>query len=209
MKETVTLLLIGYGYVARATARAAARRGARVIATTRSDDTAREIEAAGFAAAPCDPATREGAERLRALALEATHIISSVPPGRGGDPVLTALEGQTLDHAWLGYLSTTGVYGDRQGGWAFEWEIPTPGTGPIGPARRGRSGLDGQRRAPLPALGHLWSGPLGVRSPARGPGAPHRQSRTGLFAHPCRGHCRMPVPGDGPARPHRRLQSVR
>lgn len=127
MKETVTLLLIGYGYVARATARATASRGARVIATTRSRDTAQEIDAAGFTPALCDPATAEGAGTLLSLVREATHIISSVPPGRGGDPVLAALSGAPPDHAWTGYLSTTGVYGDRQGGWAFEWETPTPG----------------------------------------------------------------------------------
>jgi nucleoside-diphosphate-sugar epimerase len=34
---------------------------------------------------------------------------------------------KTLNGKWLGYLSTTGVYGDRQGGWAFEYEPVSPG----------------------------------------------------------------------------------
>lgn len=126
MPETTTGLLIGYGYVAKATARALNARGAHVIATTRSSETAREIEAGGFEALVCDPATPEGAEALRGAICRASHVISSVPPGQSGDPVLPALERADLSKVWLGYLSTTGVYGDRKGGWSFEWETPTP-----------------------------------------------------------------------------------
>jgi hypothetical protein len=52
----------------------------------------------------------------------ATHILSSVPPANNADPVLT-LHGEALaawNGQWLGYLSTTGVYGDTQGGWVDE-----------------------------------------------------------------------------------------
>lgn len=49
----------------------------------------------------------------------ATYVLSSVPPGPNGDPVIAA-HGDDLaamkDLRWVGYLSTTGVYGDRQGG---------------------------------------------------------------------------------------------
>jgi nucleoside-diphosphate-sugar epimerase len=52
-----------------------------------------------------------------------THLLVSVPPGLAGDPVL-AVHGDDIagieDLAWLGYLSTTGVYGDRGGGWVDE-----------------------------------------------------------------------------------------
>ena len=48
-----------------------------------------------------------------------THLMSSVPPGEAGDPVI-ALHGADIARngglQWAGYLSTTGVYGDRQGG---------------------------------------------------------------------------------------------
>jgi len=54
----------------------------------------------------------------------ATHLLVSVPPDAAGDPVLAqhggdigTLAGQL---SWLGYLSTTGVYGDRGGGWVDE-----------------------------------------------------------------------------------------
>ncbi|MEH3105827.1 MAG: SDR family NAD(P)-dependent oxidoreductase [Sphingomonas fennica] len=52
----------------------------------------------------------------------ATHILSSVPPEGEGDPVLR-LHGAALAAApagWIGYLSSTGVYGDAGGGWVDE-----------------------------------------------------------------------------------------
>ena len=52
-----------------------------------------------------------------------THLLSSVPPDAEGDPVLAA-HGGTIAALpgvrWAGYLSTVGVYGDRQGGWVDE-----------------------------------------------------------------------------------------
>lgn len=58
----------------------------------------------------------------------ATHILSSVPPDDQGDPVLRR-HGAALaaSGAWLGYLSSTGVYGDTGGAWVDE-SAPT-GTG--------------------------------------------------------------------------------
>lgn len=53
----------------------------------------------------------------------ATHILSSVPPmSEGGDPVLMAY-GDALVASragWMGYLSSTGVYGDTGGAWVDE-----------------------------------------------------------------------------------------
>ena len=54
-------------------------------------------------------------------------VLACAPPGEAGDPFLPALPAETLSGKWLGYLSTTGVYGDRQGGWAFEYEPVSPG----------------------------------------------------------------------------------
>jgi nucleoside-diphosphate-sugar epimerase len=50
---------------------------------------------------------------------QATHILSSVPPVADGDPVLNAY-GDILHGQWLGYLSSTGVYGDTGGAWVDE-----------------------------------------------------------------------------------------
>ncbi|HWI87422.1 MAG TPA: SDR family NAD(P)-dependent oxidoreductase [Sphingomonas sp.] len=56
---------------------------------------------------------------LEALA-KATHLISTVPPGADGDPVLAA-HGETIGRiGWIGYLSSTGVYGDTRGAWIDE-----------------------------------------------------------------------------------------
>ena len=58
-----------------------------------------------------------------------THILSSVPPDEDGDPVLD-MHGQELADMsglqWVGYLSTTGVYGDCEGGWVDEESPPNP-----------------------------------------------------------------------------------
>ena len=56
------------------------------------------------------------------LALDgATHIVSSVPPMADGDPVLMAYgEAIRTSSAWIGYLSSTGVYGDAGGAWVDE-----------------------------------------------------------------------------------------
>lgn len=61
----------------------------------------------------------------------ASHILSSVPPADDVDPVL-ATYGEAIRIAparWIGYLSSTGVYGDTGGAWADE-------TAPIGGGRR-------------------------------------------------------------------------
>lgn len=121
-------LLIGYGYVARATARRLTAAGWAVSATARSDQAAAAIEADGVAVVRADPAAPAGRASLRAAAEAHDAAISSVPPGPDGDPVLRPLRGLRPDQLWLGYLSTTGVYGDRQGGWSFERDELNPGS---------------------------------------------------------------------------------
>ena len=67
------------------------------------------------------------------VALEnATHILSSVPPsGEGGDPVLSRYGAAIADSkaSWVGYLSSTGVYGDTEGAWVDE-SAPVAGRRP-------------------------------------------------------------------------------
>ena len=61
-----------------------------------------------------------------------THILLSIPPDEDGDPVFDHHGGDLGSLSklkWLGYLSTTGVYGDRDGGWVDE-------TTPVAPAHR-------------------------------------------------------------------------
>ena len=66
---------------------------------------------------------------VHAALAQASHVLSSVPPGRDGrDPVLDAY-GAALGAGWIGYLSSTGVYGDCGGAFVDE-------TAPIGHGRR-------------------------------------------------------------------------
>ena len=58
-----------------------------------------------------------------------THILSCIPPDKNGnDPVLEILQSklQDLPLEWVGYLSTTGVYGNTAGGWVSEIDQPNP-----------------------------------------------------------------------------------
>lgn len=74
----------------------------------------------------------EDREAVLAALAGASHVLSSVPPAReGGDPVLDAY-GDALRAApaeWIGYLSSTGVYGDTGGAWVDE-------TAEVGSGRR-------------------------------------------------------------------------
>ena len=58
-----------------------------------------------------------------------THILSCIPPDKNGkDPVLGILQNKlkSLSLEWVGYLSTTGVYGNTKGDWVFETDQPNP-----------------------------------------------------------------------------------
>lgn len=114
---TQTLTLIGLGYAGRALAELAMRGGWRVVATAR--DPARVAAPRGVEVVPfADDAA------LRA----ATHLVATAPPGPEGDPVWAA-HGEALRAAplrWVGYISTTGVYGDRGGAWVDETTPPAP-----------------------------------------------------------------------------------
>jgi len=58
-----------------------------------------------------------------------THILSCIPPDKNGnDPVLSSLKNKlkSLSLEWVGYLSTTGVYGDTKGDWVSEIHEPNP-----------------------------------------------------------------------------------
>jgi nucleoside-diphosphate-sugar epimerase len=119
-----TLLSIGHGYSAAALARRLIPAGWRVIGTTRD-----QAKAARFAAEGVTSVAWPLADPDRILA-EADAVLSSVPPCADGDPVLEAL-GPALaaaDLCWIGYLSTTGVYGDHAGGWVDETSPVAPST---------------------------------------------------------------------------------
>lgn len=107
------LFCFGLGFSALALIDRLRPDGWTVAGTCRTEAKCREMAARGIAAhlfdgsAPLEPAALAGA----------THILVSAPPGRDGDPVLRHHADQLrgLTPAWIGYLSTTGVYGDTGG----------------------------------------------------------------------------------------------
>jgi nucleoside-diphosphate-sugar epimerase len=119
------LFCFGLGYSALALARVLAVAGWTVAGTSRSAKTAAELRTQGFAVTVFD---RD--QPLPAAALHgATHVLVSIPPDAEGDPVLDRHGGDIAalpGVAWLGYLSTTGVYGDRGGGWVDEGSALSP-----------------------------------------------------------------------------------
>ena len=157
---TGTLLSLGHGYSAQALARRLIPLGWRVIGTTRSAG-----RAAALAFGGVEPRIWPGTDIGPALA-RATHLLTSVAPDAAGDPVLRA-EGVRIGAArhlaWVGYLSTTGVYGDHAGAWVDETTPLTPTT------ERGRARV--QAEAEWAALGlplHIFR-LAGIYGPGRGP----------------------------------------
>lgn len=118
---TSQVFIFGAGYSAKAFTRAMPQPGARIAGTTRSPEKFPALRAAGI-----DPLLFDGEltpEIERALA-GATHLVVSIGPDEAGDPVLNAartfIAGKMPNLAWIGYLSTVGVYGDHGGGWVDE-----------------------------------------------------------------------------------------
>jgi nucleoside-diphosphate-sugar epimerase len=119
------LFCFGLGYSARALAGELAAEGWSVAGTCQTAERRAELAAAGFAMFLLDrgrPLDDDG----RAALARATHVLSSVPPDAAGDAVLdqhardiAAAPGL----AWVGYLSTVGVYGDA-GGTVVDEDFP-------------------------------------------------------------------------------------
>ncbi len=157
-----TLLSLGHGYSAAALARLLLPRGWRVVGTARSPERLREVGATGVEARPWP-----GSD-LRDAFAEATHLLTSVAPDEAGDPVLRSLGEEVARAAprlaWAGYLSTTGVYGDRQGGWVDEGSDLRPATA------RGRARVEAEAawRA-VPGLPLHVFRLAGIYGPGRGP----------------------------------------
>lgn len=157
-----TLLSFGHGYSAKALARRLVPLGWRVIGTTRSEEKAADLSQTGI-----EPRIWPGANMTPALDA-ATHVLLSAAPGEDGDPVLNAFRQDIADRAgqfeWVGYLSTTGVYGDHGGDWVDEDTPLTPAT------KRGiarvKAEADWQSIPDLPL--HIFR-LAGIYGPGRGP----------------------------------------
>ena len=120
------LLSFGHGYSAQALGALLLSEDWQVIGTTRSKDKAEALRTTGVT-----PILWPGQDISTYLA-KATHLLISAGPNEAGDPVLAVLRDQISARAsslkWVGYLSTTGVYGDHQGAWVDENTPLTPST---------------------------------------------------------------------------------
>jgi nucleoside-diphosphate-sugar epimerase len=122
--DAPVLLTLGHGYVANSLAAAWIARGGTVVATSRSPQTRARLGAAGLQAIEPLP------DALRSVRARVGAIVCSVPPDAEGCPGWRALQaaGGPIAGVWMAVFSTTGVYGDRGGGWAFEEDSPAPGS---------------------------------------------------------------------------------
>lgn len=104
----IKLFIFGMGYSSQWVAKAVRDRGGQVIGTTR-DGRAESLDFADH-------------DRVEKALADATHILSSVPPLNESDPVLDRYGAAIRQsHArWIGYFSSTGVYGHTGGAWVDE-----------------------------------------------------------------------------------------
>ncbi|UWP95383.1 SDR family oxidoreductase [Aliiroseovarius crassostreae] len=150
------LFIFGYGYSARALARVLEPQGWRVTGTSRDGQ---------------GGTIRWPGEDISDALASATHLLISAGPDAEGDPALRGAGAEIIANAsrlkWVGYLSTTGVYGDHQGGWVDEATPLTPAT------RRGQMRVEAEsawqevaREHGLPL--HIFR-LAGIYGPGRGP----------------------------------------
>ncbi len=157
MPDPLTLYCAGYGYSADGLAKRLIAKGWRVKGTTSRDAKRAEMAALGVEAVAWPPSSDD----LEGV----THLLVSAGPDEGGDPTLReardVIAGASFD--WVGYLSTTGVYGDHGGGWVDEDTPLTPST------KRGELRVKAEaewRALSLPL--HIFR-LAGIYGPGRGP----------------------------------------
>ena len=117
-----SVICLGFGYSARALAPLlVAQGGWKILGTSRSGGRRDGVACLAWPGTDMQPYLDE-----------ASHLLISAGPGAEGDPVLNELKdeiaGRRDQFEWVGYLSTTGVYGDHQGGWVDETTPLSPST---------------------------------------------------------------------------------
>jgi len=132
------IIIFGFGYTASFLAKKLAKLGFYITGTSRNKD------CIGFhhKETPYELIHFDTVDMVNQLE-SATHVLVSIPPTEiVGDPVLSAYKELLKKHAdhikWLGYLSSTGVYGDHQGRWVNE------GSASISPGKQGALRLDAE-----------------------------------------------------------------
>lgn len=153
------MLSIGHGFSAKALGRKLTSEGWTIYGTTRSEAKAENLRAQGI-----HPILWPETDLVPYIH-KATHLLTSVSPNTDGDPVLNAhgVDIKNSDFEWVGYLSTTGVYGNHDGAWVDETTPLTPST------KRGEMRRDAEAAwADLGVPLHIFR-LAGIYGPGRGP----------------------------------------
>ena len=119
---TGRLFIVGLGFSGLEIAKLARSAGWHVAGTCRTDEKAERLRRLGIEAHRFDGSAPPSDGALA----DATHVLCTVAPGTTGDPALQAIATWPRSVGWFGYLSTTGVYGDRDGAWVDETARPQP-----------------------------------------------------------------------------------
>lgn len=112
------LFCFGLGYVGTALSESLLQSGWKVSGTVRTEDKRAKLIAKGF-----EVFCEQELAAIESAIQSASHILITVPPTREGDASLLAhqsIVSALPDLRWLGYLSSTIVYGDKQGAWVDE-----------------------------------------------------------------------------------------
>ncbi len=129
------LMCLGMGYSAQALAKKLGVADWAISGTARDPDAFRALGRDGVSALRFDGADAD--EAVFDAVAKASHVLISIPPDGEGDPAFrvfadTIAANKNLE--WVGYLSTTGVYGDTQGRMVDEKAALNP-SGPRGQRR--------------------------------------------------------------------------
>ena len=120
------LFCFGLGYVGVALAKKLLSIGWQVSGTVRTSEKAKTLKNLGINAYIFDGALGDTVilDQINA----SSHLISTIAPTEKGDLVINAYKNPLKEtkKSWVGYLSTTGVYGDHKGGWVDENTPPNP-----------------------------------------------------------------------------------
>jgi nucleoside-diphosphate-sugar epimerase len=125
------LLILGCGYVGEKLAKACLEQGIRVVGTTRCALREKELNTLGIQAVLAD-----SPEMLSDVILASCEaVLDSIPLERSGQKFragqvnwIPKLVHRLQQVKWIGYLSSTGVYGDADGAWVDESWPCKPGS---------------------------------------------------------------------------------
>jgi len=158
-----TLFCFGYGFSARCLATRLQAKGWKIATTARSPEKVAKLRSEGIEAHLWPISS------LEEVWSSEVYALVSAAPSENGDPVLLEHQEEIIalsDRiAWLGYLSTTAVYGNRDGGDVDE-------TGELRPASaRGARRVEAEKQwlALAPEIPTHVFRLAGIYGPGRGP----------------------------------------